>query len=84
VLEREADTDAVLVAPWSAAAAARYYGVEPVDVSSADRIWVITWSETGSDIAASERSRLGFGDHLRVEKLEFGRRVTAQLWVRPR
>ena len=83
VNDRQADGDVVLVAPWSAASAARYYGAEPMDVSTADRIWVIVWSETGNDITTEERRALGFRDHVRVEKLEFGRRVSAQLWRRP-
>ncbi len=83
VLERRAEADAVVVAPWSSAPAARYYGAEVVDVSTADSIWVITWSETGDDITAAERRALGFGDHARTEKLQFGWRVSAQLWQRP-
>ena len=82
VLERGGEADAIVVAPWSAAPAARYYGADVVDVSTADRIWVITWSETEDDISAAERRGLGFGDHTRIEKLQFGRRVSAQLWVR--
>ena len=83
VLERRAEADAVVVAPWSSAPAARYYGADVVDVSTAESIWVITWSETGDDITAAERRALGFGDHLRAEKLRFGWRVSAQLWRRP-
>ena len=83
VIERRGEADAIVVAPWSAAPAARYYGADVVDVSTADRIWVITWSETEDDISAAERRGLGFGDHTRIEKLQFGRRVSAQLWVRP-
>ena len=82
VLERRAEADAVVVAPWSSAPAARYYGADVVDVSTADSIWVITWSETGDDITAAERRVLGFGDHVRNEKLQFGWRVSAQLWQR--
>ena len=82
VLDRRSDGDAVVVAPWSAAPAAKYYGADVVDVSSADRIWVITWSETEDDISPAERRGLGFGDHVRIEKLQFGPRVSAQLWVR--
>ena len=84
VSSRRNETDAVVVAPWSAAPAARYYGATVVDVSTADSIWVITWSEAGDDITDAERSALGFGDHELVEKLQFGRRVSAQLWRRPR
>jgi mannosyltransferase len=83
VLERSGDADAVVVAPWSAAPAARYYGAEPVDTSRADSIWVLTWSETGDDITPSERRALNFGEHRLVERTQFGRRVSAQLWKRP-
>ncbi len=84
VLDRRGEADAVVVVPWSAAPAARYYGLDPVDVASDDRIWVLTWSEAGDDITGAERRALGFGEYVRVEKLPFGRRVSAQLWVRPR
>ena len=83
VLERSGDADAVVVAPWSAAPAARYYGAELVDTSRADSIWVLTWSERGDDITPSERSALGFGEHRLVERTQFGWRVSAQLWRRP-
>lgn len=83
VLDRRAEADAVVVVPWSSAAAARYYGADVEDVSTADSIWVLTWSETGDDITAAERRALGFGDHVRVEKQQFGWRVSAQLWRRP-
>ena len=82
VLERRGEADAIVVAPWSAAPRCEYYGADVVDVSTADTIWVITWSETADDISAAERRGLGFGDHVRIEKLQFGRRVSAQLWVR--
>jgi len=83
VLDRRAEADAVVVVPWSAAPAARYYGADVVDVSEAESVWVITWSEPGDDITAAERRGLGFGDHVRAEKLQFGWRVSAQLWRRP-
>lgn len=83
VLQRRGEADAIVVAPWSAAPAARYYGADVVDVSTADRIWVLTWSETEDDISAAERRGLGFGDHVRAAKLQFGKSVSAQLWVRP-
>ncbi|HSJ92542.1 MAG TPA: glycosyltransferase family 39 protein, partial [Gaiellaceae bacterium] len=83
VLERRAEADAVVVAPWSAAPAARYYGAEVVDVSTADRIWVLAWSETAEETTAEERRALGFGEHRLVERAEFGRRLSADLWERP-
>jgi mannosyltransferase len=83
ITERRADADAIVVAPWSAAPAARYYGADPVDVSSAKRIWVLRWSETADDITPPERQALGFGAHALLEKLAFGRRLSAELWVRP-
>jgi mannosyltransferase len=82
VLERRSESDVVLVAPWSAHPSAEYYGANVVDVSTAPSMWVLTWSETGDDITAAERAALGFGDHRLVERAEFGRRVTAQLWRR--
>jgi mannosyltransferase len=83
VLERSGEADAVVVVPWSAAPAAEYYGAQPMDVSTSDRIWVLVWSETKPrDVEDEERSALGFGEHRRVEKLQFGRRLSAQLWVR--
>jgi hypothetical protein len=50
--------------------------------STADSIWVLNWSESGHDLPASVRRPLGFGDHHIVEQLDFGRRVSAQLWRR--
>lgn len=83
VLERRAEVDAVVVVPWAAHAAAEYYGARPVDVSTADSLWVLVWSETKPrDVSDAERRTLGFGDHVRVEKLQFGRRLSAQLWRR--
>jgi mannosyltransferase len=82
VLERRSESDVVLVAPWSARPSAEYYGANVVDVSRAPSIWVLTWSESGDDITAAERTALGFGDHRLVERTQFGRRVTAQLWQR--
>jgi mannosyltransferase len=84
VLERSEESDAIVVAPWAAHAAAEYYGARPVDVSSAGSLWVLVWSETKPrDIEPAERRALGFGEHRRVENLQFGRRLSAQLWVRP-
>ena len=83
VLDRRADADAIVVVPWAAHAAAEYYGARPVDVSTADSLWVLVWSETRPrDVLDAERRALGFGEHVRVEKLQFGRRLSAQLWVR--
>jgi mannosyltransferase len=82
VLQRRGDADAIVVAPWSAGPAAAYYGARVSSVSSADSIWVLTWSEKGRDLSAAEREAIGLGDHVRVEKLQFGWRLTAQLWKR--
>jgi mannosyltransferase len=83
VLERGNEADAVVVVPWAAASAGEYYGADVVDVSTADSIWVLVWSEAEPrDIEDAERQGLGFGEHRRVEKLDFGRRLSAQLWVR--
>jgi hypothetical protein len=41
------------------------------------------WSETKPrELEAAERAALGFGEHRLVEELPFGRRLSAQLWVR--
>jgi mannosyltransferase len=83
VLGRQAEANAVVVVPWAAHAAAEYYGARPVDVSAEDSLWVLVWSETDPrDVSDAERRALGFGDHVRVEKLQFGRRLSAQLWRR--
>lgn len=84
VLERRSAEDSILVAEWSAAPAARYYGADVVDVSTADSIWVLRWTEEGRPLAAEERGSLGFGEHMMVESLDFGSRVDAQRWVRTR
>jgi mannosyltransferase len=82
-VERRADKgDAIVVVPWWAAPAATYYGAHVVDTSTADSIWVLRWSEEGGAIARAERRPLGFGDHRLVERHDFGRRVSAQLWRR--
>jgi mannosyltransferase len=85
VLTRRAeDGAAVVVVPWWASPAATYYGAPATSTSTDDAIWVLVWSETGHRLPASERRPLGFGDHVLVERLQFGRRVSAQLWRRER
>ena len=82
VERRAGPSDAIVVVPWWAAPAATYYGAHPEDTSSADSIWVLRWSEDGGGMTQAERSPLGFGDHHLVERHDFGRRVSAQLWRR--
>ena len=82
VLARQDEAGEILVVPWSARPAAAYYGAPVAGTSTADSIWVLTWSETADDIRPEDRVSLGFGDHVRAEKLQFGRRVSAQLWTR--
>ena len=82
VERRAGKSDAIVVVPWWAAPAATYYGAHVVDTSTADSIWVLRWSEEGGAIARAERRPLGFGDHRLVERHDFGRRVSAQLWRR--
>ena len=82
VLELREPGDAFVVAPWWAFRGAEYYGARPNDVSTADSIWVLNWSETGHELPADERSRLGFGEHVLTEEREFGWRLSAQLWKR--
>lgn len=81
-LELRAPGDDLVVAPWWAFRGARYYGAEPKDVSTANSIWVLNWSETGHELPATERSGLGFGEHVLVEKRDFGWRLQLQHWVR--
>jgi hypothetical protein len=83
VLARHSESDAIVVAPWAARPVARYYGVPVQGTSTADSIWVLTWSETAEDITPEDRRDLGFGDHELVERIDFGSRVSAQLWRRP-
>jgi mannosyltransferase len=82
VVARQDGAD-IVVAPWWAHDAAEYYGAPAKDVSTADSIWVLHWSETGPALAAETRRPLGFGDHVLVKRLQFGWRLTAQLWQRP-
>ncbi len=83
VLDRRGESDAIVVAPWAAAPVARYYGAPVRGTSTADSIWVLTWSETGREITREDRRSLGFGKHVLIERIAFGRRVSAQLWRRP-
>lgn len=82
VLDRKDAAEPVLVTEWQANPAARYYGADPVDVTTADSLWVITWSETGDEPSATVRANLGYGDHRLVERIELGRRVAAEHWQR--
>jgi mannosyltransferase len=82
VLERRSESDAVMVVPWWSSPAARYYGAYPTGISSDDSLWVLVWSEDGHELPQSQRRALGFGDHQLVERLQFGERVSAQLWRR--
>lgn len=83
VLTRHAETDAeLIVVPWWANPAAAYYGASAAGTSTADSIWVLSWSENGHALPAAERRPLGFGEHRLVERIRFGDRLTAQLWRR--
>jgi mannosyltransferase len=81
-IESSAAGGDLVVAPWWAFPGAEYYGADPKDTSTADSIWVLNWSETGHELSASERTGLGFGEHVLVEEREFGRRLSLQHWVR--
>jgi 4-amino-4-deoxy-L-arabinose transferase-like glycosyltransferase len=83
VVARGGEADETVVVPWWAHDAAEYYGAEPSDVSTADSIWVLHWSEDGTEIAPEVRAPIGFGNHELVETRQFGWRVSAQLWRRP-
>jgi mannosyltransferase len=84
VLTRRKADEPVLAVPWPFAAGASYYGVSVVDVSTADSVWVLRWSEEGGLIRHSERSGLGLGEYRLVERLDFGWRLSLQHWSRPR
>jgi mannosyltransferase len=73
----------VVVVPWWAHDAAAYYGADVKDTSTANSIWVLVWSESGPELEPAVRRPLGFGDHVLVERHQFGWRVSAQLWKRP-
>ena len=75
--------DDLVVVPWWARRGAEYYGARPHDISTADSIWTLSWSETGHDLPSSQRARLGFGEHVLADEREFGWRIRAQHWVRP-
>jgi mannosyltransferase len=83
VLERRTPGQPIVMVPWSVRQAATYYGADVTGVSTADSIWVLHWSEEEIDVQRAERRALGFGEHRRVEKLNFGRRLSVQLWRRP-
>lgn len=83
VVDRRDEAAAIVVVPWWAHDAAEYYDAPAADVSTADSIWVLYWSEDGPNLPAEVRRPLGFGDHELRETLQFGWRVSAQLWERP-
>jgi hypothetical protein len=72
----------VVVVPWWANLAPAYYGASPSSASTADSVWVVTWSETGARLPHSQRVPLGLGEHELVERGDFGERVSLQHWVR--
>jgi mannosyltransferase len=82
VLDRRAEADEIVVVPWWAHDAPEYYGARASDVATARSVWVLQWSEADHSLPADVRAGLGLRSHDRVEKLQFGRRVSAQLWVR--
>ncbi len=81
-LRSESPTGEVVVAPWWANLAASYYGASPLPATSADAVWVLTWSETGHRLSLSDRRPLGLVGHRLVERRDFGRRVSLQRWIR--
>jgi hypothetical protein len=72
----------VVVVPWWANLAAAYYGASFSSVSTADSVWVLSWSEKGHGLPSGVRAPLGFGEHELVHREDFGRRVALQHWVR--
>ena len=84
VVSRQGEATEVVVVPQVASPVAEYYGVEAAESTTATSAWVIVWSESGGELAASERRVLGLGSHRLVEREDFGRRLSAQLWARER
>jgi mannosyltransferase len=82
VLALQKPGDDIVVVPWWARRGAEYYGAHPKDVSTADSIWVINWSEVGHELTEERRAPLGFGGHVLTDERQFGWRVTAQHWQR--
>jgi mannosyltransferase len=82
VQRRQDEARSVIVVPWWAEPAATYYGASVTSTSTADSIWVLNWSESDHGLSSATRRPLGFGDHRLVEQLNFGKRVSAQLWRR--
>ena len=83
VSDRREEAAAVVVVPWWAHDAAEYYGARATSVSTADSIWVLHWSEDDAEVPADVRRPHGFGEHELVETMDFGWRLSAQLWQRP-
>ncbi len=74
----------VVVIPWWTNLAATYYGASPSSASTANSVWVLTWSETGHQLSRAQRAPLGFGEHELAAREDFGKRVSLQHWVRRR
>jgi mannosyltransferase len=81
-LRSESGATDVVVVPWWAHLGAEYYGASTTSAATEDSVWVLTWSETGHRLPRAERAPLGFGDHVLVEREDFGTRVSLQHWVR--
>ena len=73
----------VVAVPWWTHNESDYYGLQARDTATADSVWLLSWSEHGHELSASQRQPLGLADHELVETREFGWRLTAQLWRRP-
>jgi len=80
VLQRQGEADMIIVVPRVAVPVAEYYGADAAEASAADSIWVLVWSETRGELPAAERRELGFGGHRLTERIQFGWRLSAQLW----
>ena len=81
-LRAESGATDVVVVPWWAHLGATYYGASTTSAATGDSVWVLTWSETGHRLPRAERVPLGLGDHVLVEREDFGERVSLQHWVR--
>jgi mannosyltransferase len=79
---RLAPHERIIVFPWWAHPAASYYGAPVAEASTADSVWMLSWSEDGHEIEPMALESLGLANHRRVEQISYGWRLTAQHWMR--
>ena len=78
VEKRSGEADAVVVVPWWTHDAAEYYGARVQTRRRRTRSGLSTGRRTARELPADIRRPLGFGDHVLVERLQFGWRVSAR------